>query len=329
MADLSEVLKKLNKDKKEEDKVAILGKTKLVRGTISTGSPYIDYITGGGFLDGGYNTIVAEGGVGKSSMALLACKDVIERKKKYAIYFDGEGTANDSYIDRMGVNRNMLIVKRGRNLEDMLDQAEAFSTADDVGIIVIDSINIFVASSVEAKSAHDNNMTVEARKYGARMPIIEGNCMNRGIGIIGLTSYREKPGAMGDPRYLSKGAWQITMNNTFLDLTRKKFILDEKKKEIGHKIDVRVKKTKNGTYDPTKVFTVDFYYDGGFNQINEYARLFVELGVATQGGAWITYPNKDGEALKSNGMDQFIEDLKKDSETFEFLKQQLEDVKGA
>lgn len=319
MADLKDVLKKLNKDRREEDKVGILGKNTLVRGTISTGSPYLDYVCGGGFLDGGYNTIVADGGTGKSSMALLACKDVIERKNKYAVYFDGESTANDSYIDRMGVDRNKLIIKRGRNLEDMLDEAEAFSTADDVGIIVMDSINIFVASSVEAKSAHDNNMTVEARKFGSRMPIIEGNCVNRNIGIIGLTSYREKPGAMGDPRYLSRGSWQITMNNTFLDLTRKKTIFDADKKEIGHKLDVRVKKTKNGSYDPTKVFTVDFYYDGGFNKVNEYCRLFIETEVVKKGGGWITYPNKDGEELKVNGEDAFIEEMKKDVETYNFL----------
>lgn len=324
MANLKDVLKKLNKNKKEEDKVGILGNTSLVRGTISTGSPYIDYLTGGGYLDGGYNTIVADGGTGKSSLALLACKDVIDRKGKYAVYFDGESTLNDSYIDRMGVDRDKLIVKRGRNLETMLDEAEAFSTADDVGCIILDSILIFTATSVEEKSAGDNSMTAEARRYAARMPIIEGNCVPRNIGVIGLTSWREKPGAMGDPRYLSRGNWQYTMNNTFLDLTRKKFIFDDNKNVIGHIIDVRIKKTKNAKYDPKEVFTLNFYYEGGFNQIEEYGRLFLELGVISQGGAWISYPSVDGELLKVSGMNGFLETLKSDKELFSFLKEEFD-----
>ena len=86
---IEDVLKKLNKDKKEEDKVSILGDTKIVRTTTSTGSPYLDYLTGGGFMNGGYNTIIASGGVGKSSISLLACKDTIERRGKIAVYFDG------------------------------------------------------------------------------------------------------------------------------------------------------------------------------------------------------------------------------------------------
>lgn len=323
MANLKDVLKKLNKGKREEDQTSILGNNSLVRGTISTGSPYIDYLSGGGFLDGGYNTIVADGGAGKSSIALLACKDTIDRKGKYAVYFDGEGTLNDSYIDRMGVNRDMLIVKRGRNLETMLDEAEIFSTADDVGIIILDSIPIFTATAVEEKSASDASMAVEARKYTTRMPIIEGNCVNRGIGIIGLTTYKTDPGSLGDNRVLPRGKWQSTMVNTFIDLIRKDFIFDDSGKQIGHKLDVRIKKTKNGAYDPKKAFRVNFYYDGGFNKINEYAKLFVELGIVSQGGAWITYPNEDAEVFKANGIDEFANVLKDNPKTFNFLLSEL------
>lgn len=323
MADLKDILKIVNKGKKEEDQSSILGTKSLARGVTSTGSVYLDYITGGGFLDGGYNTIVADGGTGKSSVALLACKDNIDRKKKYAVYFDGEGTVSDSYIDRMGVNRDFLIVERGRNLEDMLDKAQLYSTADDVGIIIIDSIPIYVASSVSDKSASDNHMAVEARRYTTRMPIIEGNCTNRGITIIGLTSYKLDPGAMGDPRTFPRGKWQITMNNTLLDLTRKEFILDSDKQAIGHVLDVRVKKSKNAPYNPKDVFSVNFYYDGGFNQTEEFARLFIELEIVKQGGAWITYYDQDGIEGKVNGTKAFIEKLKEDKVLLEHFKKQL------
>ena len=78
-----------------------------------------------------------------------------------------------------------------------------------------------------------------------------------------------------------------------------KEINDEDKNIIGHKIDVRIFKTKNHSYDKSVPYSINFYNEGGFNQIDEYARLFVELEVVKMGGAgWITYPTSDGEEKK-------------------------------
>ncbi len=321
MASIEETLKRLNKNKKEEDKAVILGDTEIIRTTTSTGSPYLDYVTGGGFMNGGYNILIASGGVGKSSISLLACKDTIERRKKMAVYFDGESTLNESYFKRMGIPKNMFIHRTGRNLEEMLDEAELFSQSEDVGIIIFDSIPIFVASAVEAKAAGDNTIGIEAKRFTARMPIIEGYAAKRDICLIGLTSYKLNPGAqMGDPRVLQRGEWQKTMSNTTLDMTKKEVIKDEDKDVIGHRIEVRVKKTKNSSYDGSEPYSLNFYNEGGFNQVDEYARMFLETGISEQRGAWIFYASKDGEELKANGYTKFVESLKEDTETFEFLK---------
>ncbi len=326
MASIEETLKKLNKNKREEDKAVILGETKLIRTTTSTGSPYLDYLTGGGFMNGGFNLEIASGGVGKSTIALLACKDTIQRRKKMAVYFDGEKTLNDSYFERTGLSaedREMFIHRTGRNLEEMLDEAELFSQSEDVGIIIFDSIPIFVASSVEAKSAGENTIGNEAKRFTARMPIIEGYAGKRDICLLALTSYKLNPGAMGDPRVLPRGEWQKTMSNTTLDMIKKSILYDEDKNIIGHTIDVRIQKSKNSSYDKSVAYSINFYNEGGFNQVDEYARLFLETGISEQRGAWIFYASKDGEELKANGYSKFVECLKEDTETFEFLKDVL------
>jgi len=327
MATLTDVLKKLNKDKKEEDKISLLKDKKedyLTKKTISTGSPYLDYRLGGGFVCGGYNTIIADGGTGKTSMALKAVKDSNERSGKIGVYWDAEGTMEKSYLERMGVTEDYFLPEKSRNLEHMLDTVEALATADEIGVIVLDSIPVFVSSVVEAKSAEDNNMAVEARKFTARMPIVEGNCVKRDIAIIGLTSYKLDPGAMGDPRKLSRGGWQYTMSNVILELTKKDIILDKDKNPIGHKLDVRIKKSKLAPYNPKEVITLNFYYQGGFNEVDEYAQLFGEIGIAkVGGGGWTTFPDRFGEEKKVQGLDAFTEYLKANIEDFEFLKQQL------
>lgn len=324
MASIEETLKKLNKDKKDSDKAVILGKTEIIRTTTSTGSPYLDYLTGGGFMNGGYNTLIASGGVGKSSISLLACKDVIENRGKLAVYFDGESTLNESYFLRMGLPKDKFIHRRIRNLEEMLDEAELFAQSEDVGIIILDSIPIFTATAIEAKSANENSIGNEAKRYTCRMPIIEGYASTRDICIIGLTSYKLNPGAMGDPRVLQRGEWQKTMSNTTLDMTKKELIKDKDKNVIGHKIEVRVKKTKNNHYDGGEAYSINFYNYGGFNQVDEYARLFCELSIGKVGGAgWITFPDRFGEEKKVQGTDKFGDYLKENPEEFEFLKQQL------
>ena len=322
MATLTETLKKLNKGKREQDNYSLLGEKEVIRTRTSTGSPYLDYLSGG-FMNGGYNCIVAKGGSGKSSISLLACKDVIS-KGKVAVYFDGEGTLDDSYFKRMGINKDNFIHIRHRNLERMLDEAEAFSQADEVGIIVFDSIPIFKSTVVQEKSASDYTIGIEAQRWGTRMTLIEGYAVARDICLLGLQHYKKDPGVMmGDNRTLSRGEWQGTMMNTFIDLTKKKIILDENKNIIGHTLDVRIKKSKGSAYDPTEVFNINFYNEGGFNQIDEYARVFIETEIAKQGGAWVKFPNADAEEISVNGVDKFIEHLKKNPKDFDFLKQQL------
>lgn len=319
---IEETLKKLNKDKKEQDKASILGTKEIVRTTTSTGSPYLDYITGGGFMNGAFNLLIASGGVGKSSISMLACKDVIS-KGKIAVYFDGEKTLNESYFSRMGIDKDKFVHRVGRNLENMLDEAELFAQSEDVGIIIMDSIPIFTAAAIEAKSAIENSIGNAAKRYTGRMPIIEGYASTRDICIVGLTSYKLNPGAMGDPRVIPCGEWQKTMANTILDLTKKELIRDKEKNVIGHSIEVRVKKTKNGSYDGSEVYKVNFYNEGGFNQIDEYSRVFIEKGIAKQGGAWIKFPNCDAEEISLQGVDKFIDYLKENPKDFEFLKKQL------
>ena len=53
------------------------------------------------------------------------------------------------------------------------------------------------------------------------------------------------------------------------------------------------------------------------------AQVLIETEIVKSGGAWISFPNKDAEEIKVNGLAKFIEHLKENLEDFEFLKQQL------
>lgn len=324
---IKDILTKLNKKKSEEDKIKVADKQDagfFKREVISTGSPYLDYRINnkpgaGGFVKGAFNLLIAGEGTGKTSIALMACANEQKLRGKYAVYYDGEASITESYLDRFSIDRSKFIYHKGRNLEDMLDDVEEMSKADDVGIIVLDSIPIFVSSVVEAKSASDNNMAVEARKWTARMSIIEGNCNRRGIAIVGISFYTMDPGAMGDPRTLKRGVWQKLMSNLTLEMTKKDVIKDENKSPIGHVIDVRTKKSKLQEYDAKDAFQINFYYADGFNKYDEYTQVFIEEGLVLQGGPYYSFADKDGVEVKLQGKTNLINHFKENEEDFQLL----------
>lgn len=325
--DVLDVLKKLNKDKAEEDKIKVakdLPNEYFIRSVVSTGSPYLDYrinreIGKGGLVKGSFNLLIGGEGSGKTSIALLAAANEQRETGKYVVFYDGEGSMSESYLSRFGVDKDLLIYRKGRNLEEMLDTIEALSLADNVGMIIIDSIPIFVSSVVEEKSAEDNTIGVEAKKFTARMAIIEGNCSRRNICLTALTFYTLNPGSMGDPRVLKRGEWQKYMSNLTLEFTKKDLIKDENGDPIGHVIDVRTKKSKLQEYDAKDVFQINFYYQSGFNKYDEYTSIFIEEGLVKQNGAWFSFPDENGEEIKLNGKSKVISFLKENESHFQSL----------
>lgn len=328
MPTLEETLKKLNKGKAEDDKIKRVSEIETLNLKFaSCGSVYLDtYMENQVVPYGAMTLLTGWEGSGKSSMALIMGKKIQDDyPNKVIIYLDGEQTITDSHLERFGLDKERIIVYKDSVLENMLDTAEAFSQSEDVSAIIIDSVKSFYSVAVEAKSAEEYSIGIEAKKFGTRFPIINANCARRGIAFIPINQWRENPGAMGsDPKVLPSGNWNKYMPFTHLDFTKKDLIRDENKNVIGHKLDVRIKKSKAGAFDKKEVITLNFYYDCGFRLENEYAQIFCELDIAKIGGAgWITFPDKDGTEKKVQGMDKFAEYLKANPEDFEFLKQQL------
>lgn len=323
MKKLADVLKELNKGKEDADKIKFASEYPeghFITDVYTTGSPYLDYkikkeLGKGGFPKGRFTLIIGGESSGKTSLAASAMR-AIQDEGKVAVVLDGEGTFDQSYIERFNLDKDLLLRIPGANLEDMLDTVEAISKSDEVGVIVIDSIPIFSSRVVEEKSADDNTIGIEAKKFNARMPIIYGNCVRRNISLIGLTFYKLNPGATHDNRVLPRGEWQKYMSTLTLELYKKELIFDNDKL-VGHELDVKIKKSKLQEFDKKDGFTLKLYYNGGFNLIDEYTQVLVETGVIEQGGAWYKLPDiGDVKGVKLQGKNSVIAFLKDNEEYF-------------
>lgn len=307
---LKDILKKINKDKDGMDRVDYLRhmpKSYLTKGYLPTGSVFVDYLIKGHNLTG-MSLVTGWESTGKSSFLLLGAREAqIKFPDKTPVIFDGEGTVTPSYLDRMGVDADNLIVVKGSELESTLDTMEMFSKADDVSMIGIDSIKAFYSTIDESKSAEDYSIGGTAKRWNTRMPIIKSNCFKRGIPIICIHQWRQDPGKMmGDNRVLSGGMWIKYMPDLHIDLSKKALIFDGSE-PIGHNLHIRIKKSKSATYDPKEVYELPFFYTGGFIKYSEYAAVFVAEGIVKKGGAWYELPT--GEKLQGmTKLSQFLED---------------------
>jgi len=311
MKTVREILKELNKGRSELDSFRIASEQPegyFDQKVVSTGSPYLDSKinteTGlGGIPLGNLTLITGWESSGKSSFALNTIAQAQKQLGGVCVYFDGENSVKTSYLHRFGIDMERFIYIKERNLEVVLDTAESFSRADDINIIAFDSIKSFVSTDVELKTASETSIGVEARKWGARMPVILGNAARRNTAIIAINQWREKIGVMhGDPRTLPGGNWQKYDPALMIDLTKRELIKDSEGKIIGNVMDIRIKKSKQDAYDPTDKISLNFYYDGGFSYVDENVLLLIEKGVIHQAGAWFKLPNGD----KIQGKDKVV-----------------------
>lgn len=323
MSKIKDVLRRLNQGRDKDDMFKIASETpreEFDLQFVSTGSVYLDYMLKGGVPLGALTLFTGWESAGKTSVALVAGAQMQKATGKFLVFMDGERTINNSHIDRFGLDRELLIVRKESNLEEMLDTAEAFSKTEDVGMIIIDSVKSFYSTTVEEKSAIDNYIGIEAKRLGGRMSIISANCARRNISLMVINQWRENPGVMmGDTRVLPGGNWQKYMTTLHLDFTKKDLIKNSEGKVIGNIMDVRVKKSKFSSYDPKAKITLSFYYGGGFDSVDEYAAMFIDAGIIEKSGTWFSFPNADGEEVKLQGKNNVVEHLKVNDEDFNKL----------
>lgn len=325
MASLNDVLKRLNKSKSDSDQYKVASKQKedyFDWKFCTSTSDKLDHHLGGG-IPCGLVINTGKNAAGKTSLSLMVAGRITQQKKT-VIYFDGEHSVkrgNYSFPAKdLGVDFDYFIHHKGSNLEEMLDAAEAFATSEDVGMIIIDSLKAFNPTAMEEKSATQTGMGNQARKYGERINILLDLCERRNILLWCINQWRTDLGVMhGDNRTLPGGGWQEYFACLIIDLTKKELLRDENKKVIGHKMHVRVKKSKIQAHDPTEVLELNYLYGIGFDKVEDSVEALINKGIIVQAGSWFSFPEQyDQENIQ--GKDKVIEHLKSNPELLEALR---------
>lgn len=300
MVKMAEVLKKVKK-RQGADSLNRVGDMKMRQHTVSrfsSGSLVLDQALGGGWPRGRIIEILGEESSGKTSITLHAIAEIQKLNEK-ACFVDVEHALDESWAINLGVNYEDLYLSQPDTGEQALEIVLAVVEAEDVPLIVIDSVSALVPRAEIEGEMGDSHMGLQARLMGQAMRKLVGRVAKTNTTVIFINQIRYKIGVVfGDPRTTSGGQALKFYSAIRLEVTRGSQI-KENTDVIGNKIKLYT--MKNKTAPPAKKKEIYFYYQGGIRIDTELAQLMLETGVIYKNGAFYTLPAKDDFDALLNG----------------------------
>lgn len=216
----NDALMLLEEMRKSGDKTSqVLGSDEMmlkIRGVVSSQIPTVDLAIGRGGYPLGRLTILTGGeGGGKTTLALHAVAEC-QRQRGLAIYVDREFKLDPDYAQKIGVDKDALIIARPRTCEEFCEKLHGWVTSvqkirEKVGkrrpvVIVLDSLNALKAKAVVEGDAGDKHIATEARIWSQELPEIMEIVSKEDIALMFISQVRKKIGVMfGSPDEIAGG----------------------------------------------------------------------------------------------------------------------------
>lgn len=210
---LSEVLAGIRKDK--GDKVIVSGNMIPVVRRLPTGIFEFDFYTGGGFPCGRYTIVYGPESSCKTNICLKAVASAQKQAPpcNKAIWVNIEQSFDPVWAEKIGVNTQDLLVVQPAYGEQAIDLVDALVRAEDVAILVVDSMAGLIASKEIAQSVEQTDMMSSAlliKRMVNKLMIAFGEEQKRDHDpcVILINQTRFKPTLFGDPETMPGGEAQ-------------------------------------------------------------------------------------------------------------------------
>jgi recombination protein RecA len=227
---LQEVLVGIRKDKGE--KVVVAGNEIPVVRRLPTGIFEFDFYTGGGFPCGRYSIVYGPESGNKTNVCLKAVSHAQKQPPpcNKAIWVNIEQSFDPVWAERMGVDTKALLVVNAGYGEEAIDLVDALVRAEDVAIVVVDSMAGLIASKEIAQSVEQYDVGTSAlliKRMVNKLMIAFGEESKRDHDpcVILINQTRYKVGVMfGDPETMPGGEAQKFLSSLRVRLSAKNVI---------------------------------------------------------------------------------------------------------
>ena len=247
---LMEVLAGIRKDK--GDKVVVAGNAIPIVRRLPTGIFEFDFYSGGGFPCGRYSIVYGPESSNKTNLCLKAVASAQKQKApcNKAIWVNIEQSFDPIWAEKMGVNIQELLVVQAGYGEEAIDLVDALVRAEDVAIVVVDSMAGLIASkeianSVEQYDIGTSALLIKRMVNKLMIAFCEEQKRDHDPCVILINQTRFKPGVMfGDPETMPGGEAQKFLSSLRVRLSAKN-VMDKATNTVMFKdTKVTVKKAK-------------------------------------------------------------------------------------
>jgi len=326
---LQEILKKINKA--QGNTVVSLGAKDLTAyGTLSLGSPGLDFCLYNSFPERKIIEICGAEGSGKTTLAYLVCSSFQKKELKVnkenprkILWVDLECTIDPSWAKKTGYDMNdhpvqtILYQPEDQPAENIFDDILAFIKTGEVGMVIIDSLSMLVSQQVFGESFEKKEMGGIAKVLGDFVKRVTSLLVKYNCTLIGINQLRENIGGYGNPLVTSGGRGWKHSCSVRLMLKKGKFF-DEDGNELsntaespaGYIMECAVLKTKVCPWD-RKLGRTCISYTRGVDILQDtidVATYFEFIANPSQGNFVVLNPDtgepmlgEDGEPVKIRG----------------------------
>lgn len=255
---LEKIILKINKKFGENTIGTLKMMPSLKYERISTGSPYVDWATGGGFPLGRSVELYGPPSSGKS---LIAMRTIVEAQKKglKCVYLDCENAFDPNYAKKIGVDTDKLVISQIVSGEDTFDLIDMILDSSEVSLIVVDSVASLLPTYEVENEMGKQTMGLHARLMSKAMRRVTGKASRTKTLLLFINQVRTDIGSYGSPQTTTGGQALKFYSSLRVEVRRGDFILDNKRK-IGQQIKFKVTKSKVGQPFRDGYFTL-YYFD--------------------------------------------------------------------
>lgn len=293
-------------------------------------SPSLDLITHGGILEGSWVGITGNAKTFKTVTALQICANAQkpENGSRKIFYLNVEGRVSKMHlkgIAGLNIERphfNMIESIKGNILssQQYLEIATDIIRGEPGCVLVIDSISLLCD-----EKETENGIGTETRGGGAKLfsQFLRTNANvvpTNDVIVIGITHLISNTSGMG-AQYMERAAraWQYQCDYQLRTIKKEEWTAGQS--VIGAKVTWKCNCSALGR--PGLQMESHVRYDHGIDAVSELLEFASSFNLVRKSGAWVYFDflkDESGDAPKYQGMEKAMEDLRKNPEWVQKLK---------
>jgi len=285
--------------------------------SLPTGSIGLDLALGiGGIPRGRVTEIYGPESSGKTTLCLHIIANAQKRGGICAIV-DAEHALDPDYAERLGVNRNELLISQPDTGEQALEIVEMLVRSGAVDVVVVDSVAALVPRAEIEGEMGDAHVGLQARLMSQALRKLTGAINNSKTAVVFTNQLREKVGIMfGNPETTPGGRALKFYASIRLDIRRTESI------KVGTEVmgnRVKVKVVKNKVAAPFRTAEFDIMFNEGISREGGLLDIGLEMGIVKKAGAFFSV----GDIRLGQGRENAKEYLRHNPDVAEAIETQI------